>query len=94
VGDAPPDGTVNRRAARELWADRETENLLGLAHSIDLPVAMLHGADDPRPWSATDELYAALPNARRTVLPGAGHSPWAERPAETRTFVLAAIGRS
>jgi proline iminopeptidase len=82
---------VNRRAARELWADRETEDLLDLARTIHRPVAVLHGADDPRPWSATDDLLAALPDAHRVVLDGAGHSPWAERPDDTRAFVLATL---
>jgi proline iminopeptidase len=87
-----PNGVaINQRAARELWADRESEDLLDLARTIHRPVALLHGADDPRPWSATNELLEALPNAHRLVLNRAGHSPWAERPDDTRAFVLVAL---
>jgi len=54
-------------------------------------VTMLSGADDPRPWTATDSLLEALPNASRIVLDSAGHAPWAERPADTRQVILGAL---
>lgn len=83
---------VNHRANAQLWAERSGTDLLDLAAYIRAPVAMIAGADDPRPWSATDDLLAALPHAHRTVLEGAGHAPWAERPDETRALIRAAIG--
>jgi hypothetical protein len=52
---------------------------------------MLFGADDPRPWTASDSLLEALPNASRIVLDSAGHAPWAERPADTRQVILGAL---
>ena len=87
----PPGAAVNEAANRELWADRDTEDLLAAVTSVTCPVTMLSGADDPRPLAATDALLAALPDARRTVLDGAGHAPWAERPAETRQVLLRAL---
>jgi pimeloyl-ACP methyl ester carboxylesterase len=54
-------------------------------------VTMLFGADDPRPWTASDSLLAALPNASRVVLDRAGHAPWVERPADTREVLLGAL---
>ena len=84
----PPGTTVNVDANRELWADRDTEDLLTLAASVDCPVTMIFGADDPRPWSAADPLFAALPRARRLVLDDAGHAPWVEQPAAVRTALL------
>lgn len=51
---------------------------------IAVPVLMLHGAEDPRPVRPAEQLAASLPNARLTVIDGAGHLPWLERPEETR----------
>jgi len=51
---------------------------------------MIFGDDDPRPWTASDSLLAAIPGANRIVLKDAGHAPWAERPADTRR-VLAGV---
>lgn len=88
----PPKIAVNTQANRQLWADRETEDLLELAGTLTTPVTMLLGADDPRPWSATDSLYHALPQVERIVLDAAGHAPWVERPKESRTVILRALG--
>jgi proline iminopeptidase len=66
---------VNMTANRELWADRESEDLRLAAARITCPVTMLFGADDPQPWTADDSLLAAIPNASRIVLDDAGHAP-------------------
>jgi proline iminopeptidase len=87
----PPGAAINLAANRQLWGDRETEDLLQAAGRVSCPVTMICGADDPRPWSATGSLRAALPDASRVVFDGAGHSPWAERPADTRQAILAAL---
>lgn len=87
----PPGAAVNQIAYRELWRDRETEDLLHAAARITCPVTMISGNDDPRPWTATDSLLAALPSASRTVLGNAGHAPWAERPADTRRLLIDAL---
>jgi proline iminopeptidase len=89
----PPEAAVNVTANRELWADRGTEDLRVAAARVTCPVTMLFGADDPRPWTASDSLLAALPNvSRRIVFQRAGHAPWAERPADTRHVIIDAIG--
>jgi proline iminopeptidase len=87
----PPGAAVNEAANRELWNDRGTEDLLLAAARITCPVTMIFGDDDPRPWTASDSLLAALPNASRVVLEDAGHSPWAERPADTRDLIIDAL---
>jgi len=87
----PPGVVVNTQANRELWADRESEDLLELARTATPPVEMIFGADDPRPWTAVDSLHAALPNVHRTVLVGAGHAPWAEQPDATRNVITRAL---
>ena len=78
-------------ANRQLWNDRETEDLCLAAARVTCPVTMIFGNDDPRPWEASDSLLAALPNASRIVLKDAGHSPWAERPAGTRRLIIDAL---
>jgi proline iminopeptidase len=85
----PPDIEVNTAANRQLWADRDTEDLLGVARSVRCRVLMLFGADDPRPWAVTTPLYEALPAVERVVLDGAGHAPWAERPDDVRDLLSA-----
>jgi proline iminopeptidase len=87
----PPGAAINIAAKRELWNDRETEDLLRAAARVTCPVTMIFGSDDPRPWRAADSLLAALPDASRTVLTEAGHAPWAERPTDTRSLIIAAL---
>ena len=87
----PPGAAVNMTANRELWDDRESEDLRLAAARITCPVTMLFGADDPRPWTAADSLLEAIPNASRIVLDEAGHAPWAERPARTRRVIIDAL---
>ncbi|MBA3906485.1 MAG: alpha/beta hydrolase [Pseudonocardiales bacterium] len=90
-----PDGVaVNSQANRELWKDRETEDLLVLACDTAVPVTMLLGSDDPRPWSATDSLFASLTSVQRVVLDGAGHAPWVERPDEARSVMVQGLTAS
>ena len=87
----PPGTAVNVAANRELWADRGTEDLLQIAAKVSCPVRMLFGADDPRPWSASDSLLGVLPDADRIVLEHTGHAPWAEQPGAAREAVLDAL---
>jgi proline iminopeptidase len=87
----PPVAAVNTTANRELWSDRQTEDLRLAAVRVTCPVTMLSGADDPRPWNATDSLLAALSHATRIVFDHAGHAPWAERPADTRRVLIPAL---
>jgi proline iminopeptidase len=90
--DSPPQGALIKQTAnRELWNDRATENLHLAAARVTCPVTMLFGSDDPRPWTASDSLLEALPNASRIVLDQAGHTPWTERPADTRQVLIGAL---
>jgi proline iminopeptidase len=87
----PPGAAVNAAANRGLWTDRGTEDLLRAADRVTCPVTMLFGADDPRPWTASDSLLAALQDASRIVFEHAGHAPWVERPADTRQVIIDAM---
>ncbi len=77
---------------RELWADRDTEDLLRVAAGVTCAATMILGGDDPHPAAATDSLLAALPGARREVIAGAGHFLWAEEPVSVRRLVGGALG--
>jgi proline iminopeptidase len=87
----PPGAGINRAANRGLWNDRATEDLHLAAARVTCPVTMLFGGDDPRPWTASDSLLAALPDARRIVLDHAGHAPWAAQPEGTRRVLIDAL---
>ena len=58
--------------------------LLPGCRALDVPVLIVHGAQDPRPREAVNSLAEALPDATRVILPGAGHVPWLEAPDATR----------
>jgi pimeloyl-ACP methyl ester carboxylesterase len=48
--------------------------------SITVPVLVVHGALDPRPPYAIDDLAAAIPRVEVAVIDDVGHLPWLERP--------------
>ena len=87
----PPGAVINTAANRGLWHDRRTEDILEAAARITCRVTMVFGDDDPRPWTAAGSLLAALPDASRVVLAGAGHAPWAERPEDTGRLIAGAL---
>lgn len=88
----PPGVAVNTAANRQLSAERAaSDDPLTVAASVRCPVLMLLGADDPRPWSATDSLLGALPDADRIVFDGAGYAPWAEQPTATQHAMLGVL---
>lgn len=77
--DATINAEVNRTSGTpELRAARER---------LDVPVLIVHGAEDIRPNWALDSLERALPRVSRTVLDGAGHLPWVEEPNGFRSVV-------
>ena len=87
-----PPGTAINEAAHRLWVQRAAEPVLPAAASLHVAVTLIHGEQDPRPAWASDDLLAALPRVHRTVVAGAGHAPWVERPEEVRCLVLDALG--
>lgn len=54
------------------------EELVRRCRSLDVPVLVVAGEEDPRPPFAVDSLVAALPQAELVVMPGVGHLPWLE----------------
>jgi proline iminopeptidase len=56
------------------WRDR--------VRAIAAPTLVLHGEGDPLPPDVASELTAAIPRARKLLLPHSGHFPFWEAPAE------------
>lgn len=57
-------------------------------HGIDVPVLVIHGADDDTwPVSSARQLAATVPGARLAVLGGVGHSAMREEPGEWASAV-------
>ncbi|TDU04889.1 proline iminopeptidase [Streptomyces sp. 846.5] len=64
-----------------------TPELRAACEKLDVPVLIVHGAEDIRPDWALDSLEQALPRVSRTLLTGAGHLPWVEQPNGFRSVV-------
>jgi len=76
---------VSGRANRELTADSANQALLDVARHVKAPVILVQGADDPRPWIATDGLLNALPvrdasSWTKSVTPPGGSALMRSRP--------------
>jgi pimeloyl-ACP methyl ester carboxylesterase len=71
---------------RETWADALSLQEQGVQPaefaSIQAPVTMIHGSEDPHPGSMIrDSLAGIISNLQYMELPRCGHKPWAERQA-------------
>jgi proline iminopeptidase len=59
------------------------------ASSIQVPVLVIHGKEDPIPLDSTLEWVDALPNVRLLVFPDCGHFPHLEAPGSFFTAIRA-----
>jgi pimeloyl-ACP methyl ester carboxylesterase len=66
-------------AARHTLTQRDSHVLDGLS-SIAVPTLVIVGADDEPFLGAADYMTAKIPQARKVVIPGAGHAPNVDRP--------------
>jgi len=85
----PPGTVVNGRANRELTADSANQDLLEVPQHVKAPVILVQGADDPRPWTATDGLLNALrvrdaSSWTKPVTPPGGSALMRSRPPYSR----------
>jgi pimeloyl-ACP methyl ester carboxylesterase len=79
------------RSDAEMNDYEEAKPLTARVREAALPLLVLFGTkdqlyDDPR---ATANAYRSVPRARIRMIPGAGHSPEVEKPAETARLILA-----
>ena len=93
---ATPWFAINRECYDGIWGEvkktwREPE-LTAECRALTVPVLIIDGAADLRPRWAVDSLERALPNVTRRTLPGVGHVPWLEAPAEFTELVLDFLG--
>lgn len=87
----------NYRCNSALNADMkawEGPERLAECRSLDVPVLIVEGAEDPRPAWALDGMVEALPRAERVVLPGVGHLPWVEDPEGLATVLRNFLSRA
>ena len=84
---------VNWECYSDIWGElqrtwREAD-LVAECQALSVPVLIIDGAADLRPRWAVDSLEQALPRVTRVILPGAGHLPWLEWPAEFTSRLVA-----
>lgn len=83
--------TCDAQAQQETWDDMIRLQDAGVYPAafgaIDVPVLMLHGAEDPHPGSMIREsLEPCLPQLKYRELPQCGHYPWLEKAARDEFF--------
>jgi pimeloyl-[acyl-carrier protein] methyl ester esterase len=72
-----------------------TEDLRGGLAALDLPTLLLHGEADPICLPGASEAMArAIPGARRTTFPGAGHAPFLTDPDAVAEAILGFAGQA
>ncbi len=72
---------VNTMADMHRTRYRRTEWETGFT-AVTAPVTMIHGRQDPVPWSVVDDVCELLPQARVVPLEDCGHFPWLEAPVQ------------
>ncbi|MEQ8766748.1 MAG: alpha/beta hydrolase [Planctomycetota bacterium] len=82
-------GQADALGHEETWADmmrcQEAGMYPAAFERIDVPVTMIHGAEDPHPGRLIrDGLVPHLPELRYVEIPRCGHTPWIEREASER----------
>jgi proline iminopeptidase len=82
----PPDARSETGAAVLARLRREGYDWRDRLRALSTPTFVLHGEEDPLPAAVADDIVDLLPNARRTVIPSAGHMPFWEAPE--RFFAL------
>ncbi|TCC01737.1 alpha/beta fold hydrolase [Kribbella soli] len=88
--DLPINFAANRALAAEMNS-RTPDEVTAQAASIQAPVTFIHGAGDPRPAFAVQDLAAHTPNHTFHLIPAAGHSPWLEQPDLVREVLRGVV---
>jgi proline iminopeptidase len=62
--------------------------------SLDVPVAIIRGEDDPEPSRSAQEWLEVMPRAELTEIAGAGSLPWVDQPAAVADAVRRLVDRT
>jgi proline iminopeptidase len=76
----PANHDVNRALVADLDERAAHDDVLKQFQSLTMPVFFMHGQQDLRP--PPHDVVQALPTSELSIIPGAGHLPWLERPDE------------
>jgi proline iminopeptidase len=88
--DAAAPWPINRECNATINAETKTWNaavLLDACARLPVPALLIHGAQDPRPPCAIDDLAQTIPDANVSVIDNAGHTPWLERPGAVASIL-------
>jgi proline iminopeptidase len=83
---------VNRALATDPVFDDDA--LRSACAACRVPMLFIHGTQDPRPLEGAAQLSELIPTATMTVIPGAGHLPWIERPEIFKGLLTPFINRA
>ena len=87
----PPPDTEAALAGLAILAGTDLRPALA---GVDVPTLVVHGERNPIcPAGAGRALAAAIPGARLTIVPGAGHAPFLSRPRELAAALLPFLDR-
>ncbi len=81
--DANAPWPVNLQCNAAINAENKTWDRTAIraqCESLDVAALFVHGALDPRPPFAIDDLALAIPRAEVRIIEDTGHLPWLERP--------------
>jgi proline iminopeptidase len=73
---------------RTRYADQSWERGLSRVTAV---VTVIHGREDPVPWSVVEDICRVLPSAAPVGLDECGHFPWLEVPDRFREVLTAAL---
>jgi pimeloyl-ACP methyl ester carboxylesterase len=81
--------TTNEGYASQLMAGLGYPGTLSRLHTVTVPTLVLTGDQDQMvPPANSDILMSALPDARKVVIPGAGHVVFTDQPEAVTTAML------
>lgn len=67
--------------------------LLARCGTLEVAALLVHGAQDPRPPFAIDDVARAIPDAAVSIITEAGHLPWLERPGAVASVIRPWLAR-
>jgi len=87
--------------SKRLWNDWESfivkTDMAGELEKLNIPVLIIYGKGDPRPYRIAEEVAEILPDSKYVLLEKAGHFPWWEEGekirSELRDFIRTVKGK-